>query len=175
MNDAFGRPQSVVVLGGTSDIAMALVDAFVAGPCGTVVLAARDIEALDRAAQRARAGGAEAVETVSFDAADVTQAPATVARCFDAARHGVDLVVVVLGLLGESERDASNPERIVEVITTNFTWPAAAMGAAALRLRAQGHGRILVLSSVAAVRARQANFLYGSAKAGLDGFCSGPR
>ena len=128
MNDAFGRPQSVVVLGGTSDIAMALVDGFVAGPCQTVVLAARDAEALDRAAQRASVGGAEVVETVSFDAADVPRAPATVAQCFDASRDGVDLVVVALGLLGESERDASYPERVAEVITANFTWPAAAMG-----------------------------------------------
>ena len=31
----------------------------------------------------------------------------------------------------------------------------------------------MVFSSVAGVRVRRANYVYGSAKAGLDGFCSG--
>ena len=44
---------------------------------------------------------------------------------------------------------------------------------AARRLRAQGHGTLVVLSSVAAERARRANFVYGSSKAGLDAFCQG--
>jgi len=38
---------------------------------------------------------------------------------------------------------------------------------------AQGSGRIVVFSSVAAVRARPATVLYGSAKAALDRFASG--
>ena len=40
-------------------------------------------------------------------------------------------------------------------------------------LRGQGHGRILVLSSVAGYRVRRSNFVYGAAKAGLDGFAKG--
>ena len=41
------------------------------------------------------------------------------------------------------------------------------------RLRAQGHGRIVALSSVAGERVRRSNFVYGSTKAGLDGFYLG--
>ena len=40
-------------------------------------------------------------------------------------------------------------------------------------LRAQGDGRIVVLSSVAGYRVRAANFVYGATKAGLDGFALG--
>src|SRR4029450_11965014 len=40
-------------------------------------------------------------------------------------------------------------------------------------LRAQGHGTIVVLSSVAGERARRSNFVYGSTKAGLDAFFQG--
>jgi decaprenylphospho-beta-D-erythro-pentofuranosid-2-ulose 2-reductase len=173
MNDAFGRPQSVVVLGGTSEIAGALVDLLVADRCQRVVLAGRDVDALAAAAQRASAGGAEAVETVTFDAANVGRVEATVDRCFAAAGEGVDLVLVTVGLISASPSDQSDPARIAELITTNFTWPAAAIGCAAGRLREQGYGRIIVLSSVAAVRTRPANFLYGSAKAGLDQFALG--
>ena len=60
-----------------------------------------------------------------------------------------------------------------ELITTNFTGLAAALLAAARCLRSQGYGRIVVLSSVAGVRVRKANFVYGSTKSGLDAFAQG--
>jgi decaprenylphospho-beta-D-erythro-pentofuranosid-2-ulose 2-reductase len=59
------------------------------------------------------------------------------------------------------------------MMTVNFSWPAAALSAVAARLRLQGHGRIIVLSSVAGFRVRRSNFVYGSAKAGLDAFAAG--
>ncbi len=173
MNDAFGRPQSMVVLGGTSEIAGTLVAALVAARCRTVVLAGRNVNALAGAAERARAGGAGTVETVTFDATDVKNAPDTVARCFAAAGDGVDLVLVTVGLLNGSPADSPEPDRVSEVAAANFTWPAVAIASAAERLRAQGSGRIVVFSSVAAVRARPATVLYGSAKAALDRFASG--
>jgi len=40
-------------------------------------------------------------------------------------------------------------------------------------MRAQRSGQIVVFSSVAGVRVRKANYVYGAAKAGLDGFASG--
>jgi decaprenylphospho-beta-D-erythro-pentofuranosid-2-ulose 2-reductase len=59
------------------------------------------------------------------------------------------------------------------MLTVNMTWPAAALTAVAARLQRQGHGRIVVLSSVAGYRVRRSNFIYGAAKAGLDGFALG--
>ena len=41
------------------------------------------------------------------------------------------------------------------------------------RLRAQGHGTIVALSSVAGERVRKSNFVYGSSKAGVDAFYQG--
>jgi decaprenylphospho-beta-D-erythro-pentofuranosid-2-ulose 2-reductase len=168
--DAFGHPQSVVVLGGTSDIAGALVEVLAADRCRTVVLAGRDVPRLDAAAARALASGARIARTVVFDAAQPEQAGAVVERCAAAAGDSIDLVVVAVGLLGFQQRDVGDPGRVSEMITSNFTWPAAAVGAMADHLRAQGRGRIVVLSSVAGVRMRPANFLYGSAKRGLDAF-----
>jgi len=40
-------------------------------------------------------------------------------------------------------------------------------------MRTAGRGSLVVFSSVAGVRVRRANYVYGSAKAGLDGFASG--
>ena len=55
----------------------------------------------------------------------------------------------------------------------NFTGAVSASLAVAAQLRRQGHGRLVVLSSVAGERVRKANFVYGSSKAGLDGFAQG--
>ncbi len=85
----------------------------------------------------------------------------------------MDLVIVAVGELGHQEVDETDPSRIVRMLTVNLSWPAAAMSAAAAQLKRQGHGRILVLSSVAGYRVRRSNFVYGSAKAGLDGFAQG--
>ena len=63
--------------------------------------------------------------------------------------------------------------KVVALTTTNFTGPAAAMTEFARVMRTQGHGRIVVLSSVAGYRVRAANFVYGASKAGLDGFALG--
>jgi len=41
------------------------------------------------------------------------------------------------------------------------------------RMRRQGHGTVVVLSSVAGERVRKSNFAYGASKAGLDGFSQG--
>lgn len=175
MNDAFGQPQVAVVLGGTSDIAGAVVDRLVAARCRTVVLAGRDAGTLSRAAERAKTSGAAQVATVPFDATGAVPAGATVDACFAAAGQPVDLVLVAIGALGEEAGDHRQPAEVARLATVNFTWPATAMAAAAERLRAQGTGRLVVLSSVAAVRTRPSNLVYGAAKAGIDTFALGLR
>ena len=90
--------------------------------------------------------------------------------CAAAAGGPVDLVVVAVGRLGDQVSDVTRPEQVAESVTVNFTWPAAALTEVAVRLRAQGQGRVVVLSSIAGVRVRPANYLYGSAKRGLDAF-----
>jgi decaprenylphospho-beta-D-erythro-pentofuranosid-2-ulose 2-reductase len=173
MNDAFNHPRSVVVLGGSSDIAGALVDHLVADRCRIVVLAGRDSQALARAAKRAQDNGADTAKTVVFDALDIDHTEDAIAACFDAIGDTVDMVLVTLGLLGHAGEDVREASRIAENIAVNFTWPAAALGSIAQRLRGQGYGRIVVFSSVAGIRIRESNFIYGSAKSGLDGYALG--
>src|SRR5580658_6242785 len=137
MNDAFGRPDSVLVLGGTSDIARALLRTLVADGSRRVVLAGRNPEALAEAATETKEAGAEFVASVAFNATDVDQAGAVVDSCFSAVGR-VDLVVVAVGLLYDDEADGRNPDRVARCITVNFTWPAAALSRVAEHLREQG-------------------------------------
>lgn len=160
-----------MVLGGTSDIAGAVVDRLCARRCRTVVLAGRDAERLTGAAARAEAAGAARVAHVVFDALNVPGAATTVEECF-AAAGDVDVVLVAVGVLSgrHNELDAAHA---AEVASVTYAWPVAAVTRAAALLADQGYGKIIVLSSVAGVRVRRANFVYGSAKAGLDAFALG--
>jgi decaprenylphospho-beta-D-erythro-pentofuranosid-2-ulose 2-reductase len=172
VNDAFGHPQSVVVLGGSSDIARAVVALLAVDRCRSVVLAGRNGPLLGQAARGLQESVAR-VETVQFDAAETENIDKAVAQCFEAAGEDVDMVIVAVGELGYQEVDETDTARIVRMLTVNLAWPAAAMSAAAAQLKGQGHGRIVVLSSVAGYRVRRSNYVYGSAKAGLDGFAQG--
>jgi decaprenylphospho-beta-D-erythro-pentofuranosid-2-ulose 2-reductase len=162
----------VLVLGGSSDIAVATARKLVAGRCRTVVLAGRDPEALGRPAKELEAAGATSVAVVPFDGLDYASHDAFVRNVF--AEHGdFDLVLLAFGVLGDqdlAERDAAEARRIVE---SNFTGAVSVLVPVAGALRDQGHGTVVVLSSVAGERARKSNFVYGSSKAGLDAFCQG--
>ena len=172
MRDALGEVQSVLVLGGGSEIALATVRRLVARRTRTVILAARRPEELTEAAEELRAAGATRVETLHFDADHEVEAHTALAdEVFD--RHGdIDLVLVAAGVLGDQEalRDPAGARAIVR---TNFLGLSSALLACAERMCAQGHGVLCVLSTVAAERPRRSNFVYGSSKAGLDAFAQG--
>jgi decaprenylphospho-beta-D-erythro-pentofuranosid-2-ulose 2-reductase len=172
MKDAFGSVQSVLVLGGASEIALATVDRLVARRTRTVVLAGRDTPRMQAAAADLRGRGAERVEVVPFDALRVEEHERFVAEMW--ARHGeFDLVLLAFGVLGEQQHDERDATAALHVLDVNFRGAVSVGIPVAQRLRAQGHGCIVVLSSVAGERARRANFVYGASKAGLDAFYQG--
>ncbi len=170
MRDGTGGAQSVLVLGGASDIARATVELLAADRCRRVVLAGRPSKRLDAAAEGIAATGAK-VEVVAFDAA----APETHEKAIGAVFDGgdIDVVVLAFGVLGDQEAFDHDPGAAVDAVTVNYTGAVSAGLVVAERLRAQGHGTLVVLSSVAGVRARQDNYVYGSTKAGLDAFAQG--
>jgi decaprenylphospho-beta-D-erythro-pentofuranosid-2-ulose 2-reductase len=162
-----GFAPRVLLLGGTSEIGLAIVIALGLPVNAEVILAGRD-------EQRLAAAGKELpvqVRTVRYDALDTGSHQAVVDRLFDAGH--LDLVISAAGVLvpqADLERDV---QRAAALVQTNFTGHVSTLLAVAARMRAQGRGTIVVLSSVAAVRPRKANPVYGSAKAGLDAFARG--
>lgn len=162
----------VLVLGGRSEIGVALACRLAErGRAGTVVLAARRAGELTAEADAVRAAGA-AVDTLEFDADDL-DAHASVLDAV-AVRHGEpDVVVVAFGVLGDQARAERNAAHAAAVVHTDYLAQVAVLTHVAARMRAADRGEIVVFSSVAGVRVRRANFVYGSAKAGLDGFASG--
>lgn len=171
MENAFGQPQRVIVLGGSSEIARAITRKLAAARAHTVVLAGRNPELLEVAAAEARDYGATDVPLVTIDAEQPSSAATSVIQSFEAAGGSVDLVIIAVGHLGNQFTDEVDPAAVAQMLTVNFTWPAVALTEVRNRLLAQGSGRILVISSVGAVRVRRSAYLYGSAKAGLDRLC----
>jgi decaprenylphospho-beta-D-erythro-pentofuranosid-2-ulose 2-reductase len=172
VNDALGSPQSVLVLGGGSEIALAITRRLVGRRARTVVLAGRSPSALQGAAAELAGLGATTSEVVAFDALETKGHDAFVDDVFE--RYGdFDLVILAFGVLGSQEVAEADTAAAVEVLQTNFVGAVSVALPVARHLRRQGHGTLMVISSVAAERARRANFVYGSSKAGLDAFAQG--
>jgi decaprenylphospho-beta-D-erythro-pentofuranosid-2-ulose 2-reductase len=171
MDNALGEPQTILLLGGTSDIGLAIVRELLSPSARTVVLACRHLDKGEQAAAGLRHDGLT-VDVVSFDANDTASHEHVVAGVV--AAHGdIDLAVVAFGLLGDPVVTSTDPTAAAAVAHVNFTGTITATIAVANRMRTQGHGAIVVLSSVAGERVRKANPVYGGTKAGIDGFAQG--
>ena len=169
MRDAVGNVQSVMVLGGGSEIAAATVDLLVAGRCRTVVLAVRDVAKVAPLVERFASAGATTVEAVEFDGADPSTHAEFMATTFE--RFGdIDLVISAFGILGTQGDLEADPASAAELINVNLGGQISALLATINEMKRQGHGQIAVLSSVAGERVRPSNAVYGASKAGLDGF-----
>jgi len=172
MKDGLGDVQSVLVLGATSDLGQAITRALVRRRCRTVVLAARRPAELSLFAGELRSHGATTVELVQFDADRPEDHGAIIGAAFDRHRD-LDVVVIAFGVLGDQAAFDADPMLAVAAARTNYVGAVSCGLVTADRLRAQGHGTLVALSSVAGERVRRANFVYGSTKAGLDGFAQG--
>jgi decaprenylphospho-beta-D-erythro-pentofuranosid-2-ulose 2-reductase len=170
--DAVGNPQTILLLGGTSEIGLAICERYLRNASARIVLMALPDDPLrDAAVAQMKAAGAKSVEVIDFDAVDTESHP----RVIDAAFQGgdVDVAIVAFGLLGNAEELWQNQRKAVQIAEINYT---AAISVGVLlgeKMRTQGFGQIIAMSSAAGERVRRSNFVYGSTKAGLDGFYLG--
>lgn len=168
MNDTGAGP--VVIFGGRSEIGVEVAERL--APGATVVLAARRAEQLDEQVSALRTAGAAAVHTVEFDAGDLASQGSLVRQLV--AEHGpIGTAVLAFGILGDQARAEVDADHAVAVVHTDYVAQISLLTHLADGMRAAGGGALVVFSSIAGVRARRANYVYGSAKAGLDAFASG--
>lgn len=169
MINAVGIPQHVLLLGGTSDIALAIARSYAAQAPGLrVTLAARSGHRRDAAVAALTGMGCE-VDIRDFDALDTGSHSALI----DGVVGDIDLAVVAFGLLGDPEHAWTDVDAAQELAAVNYVGAVTTGVALAARIRTQGYGVIVALSSVAGERPRRSNFVYGSTKAGMDAFYTG--
>ncbi len=170
MLNALGIPQNLLLLGGTSDIALAVAEAYAGAGRPHVVLAARPGPRRDAAVARLERRGLE-VEAVDFEARDTAAHAAVVKQASSAG--DIDVAVVAFGILGDQEQAWQDHDTAVALAEVNYVGAVSVGVWLAARMREQGHGTIVALSSVAGERARRSNFAYGASKAGMDAFYLG--
>ena len=164
------RDGVVLVLGARSEIGLEVVQRL--APGRNVILAARRAGDLDDEVALVRAAGASTVHCMEFDADDTASHPSLLGKL--AEDHGpIGVAVLAFGVLGDQALAERDPAHALAVLHTDFLAQASVLTVLATLMRAQASGQIVVFSSVAGVRVRRANYVYGSAKAGLDGFASG--
>ncbi len=169
MLDAVGNVQSVMVLGGGSEIATATVRLLIAGRCRTVILAVRDVTKVADLVEEFRGAGATTVEAVAFDGSDSASHASFAAETFK--RFGdIDVVISAFGILGSQPDLEDDPAAAADLIAVNLGGQVSAILSTITEMKRQGHGQIVVLSSVAGERVRPSNAVYCASKAGLDGF-----
>ncbi|MEO6570206.1 MAG: SDR family NAD(P)-dependent oxidoreductase, partial [Ilumatobacteraceae bacterium] len=169
MQNALNEAQTIVLLGGTSEIGRAIVDELLTPSARTLVLGCRrpDEAEPDRFAR----DGLEVV-VEHFDAAATDTHDVLVQKIVN--EHGdIDIAVLAFGVLGEQADYDTDPHAAAQAVNINYTGAVSSALALAAQMRRQGHGHIAVLSSVAGERSRASNFVYGSSKAGLDAFAQG--
>ena len=170
--DAVGNPQTILLLGGTSEIGLAICERYLQNAHARIVLAAMpDDPGRDGALAQMKAAGARSVELIDFEATDPASHPKMIDQAF--ANGDVDVAIVAFGVLGDAEELWQNQRKAVWAAEINYTAAVSVGVLLGEKMRAQGFGQIIAMSTVAGERVRRSNFVYGSTKAGLDGFYLG--
>jgi decaprenylphospho-beta-D-erythro-pentofuranosid-2-ulose 2-reductase len=162
----------VILLGGTSEIGLAIVRELQSRAPREAVLVGRDAAALERAAEGLREAGCAAASTLQLDALELERHGEVLEEAF-ARLGGADVVILAVGVLGERGGLPADVAGAVEVLQANVVGAGSLLMHAAGRLRDGGGGALVVLSSVAAERPRRANAVYGASKAGIDALARG--
>lgn len=170
--DAVGNPQTILLLGGTSEIGLAICERYLQNAHARIVLAAMPNDpGRDAAVAQMKAAGARSVELIDFEATGTDTHPKTIEAAF--AGGDVDVAIVAFGILGDAEELWQNQQKAVLAAEINYTAAVSVGVLLGEKMRAQGFGQIIAMSSAAGERVRRSNFVYGSTKAGLDGFYLG--
>ena len=170
--DAVGNPQTILLLGGTSEIGLAICERYLQNAHARILLAdLPEHPRKDDAVAAMTAAGAKSVEWIDFDGTQSDTHPTVIDAAF--AGGDVDVAIVAFGLLGDAEELWQNQRKAVQIAEINYTAAVSVGVLLGEKMRAQGFGQIIAMSSAAGERIRRSNFVYGSTKAGLDGFYLG--
>jgi decaprenylphospho-beta-D-erythro-pentofuranosid-2-ulose 2-reductase len=173
--DAVGNPQTILLLGGTSEIGLAICERYLRNAAAHIVLGVVPGDPLrDKAVEQMKAAGARSVEVIDCDAVNTESHPKVIDAAFgEGDPRDIDVAIVAFGLLGNAEELWQNQRKAVQIAQINYTAAVSVGVLLGEKMRAQGFGRIIAMSSAAGERVRRSNFVYGSTKAGLDGFYLG--
>jgi len=166
------RKETWLILGGSSSVARAFARA-AAEDGADVILAGRDMEDMKRTAEDVSIRTGCDVDVVAFDAEAISGHAAFVEDV--TRRAGFLNVFLAFGAMPEQDEIDADFALAERSIAVNYTGAVSVLHRLAQHLEEQGDGHVVVLSSVAGDRGRLKNYVYGSAKAGLNTYLQGLR
>jgi short-subunit dehydrogenase len=169
MEDTADIPVAVI-FGGRSEIGIEVATRLADG--AIVVLAARGADRLTDEVAAVTAAGAVSVGVREFDA-DALASHLPLVESIVAEYGPIATAVVAFGILGDQARAETDAAHAAAIVHTDYTAQVSLLTVLAATMRSAGHGALVVFSSVAGARPRRANYVYGSAKSGLDAFARG--
>ena len=164
--------QRVLLIGGSSEIGLAIVQRLARERPVAPYLLARDPDGLAAAVASLQRHGGSSIEVDQLDAEDLASHGEKIARAFERA-GGFDVVVLAVGMLGAQQGLDADPTEAAAVMRVNFVGCGSLLWHSMRLLRGNPDATVVVLSSVAAERPRAGNAIYGAAKAGLDALAQG--
>ncbi len=173
MIDGLGVVQNVFLIGGTSEIGLSIVDAIFSKGRGKQLIASvkseSDIERVQNELER-RFSGVH-VEVVVMNMLNSGSLEVPTQSVF--AKFQIDAVILSAGLLPDAEKSFSDAQVAINSAKVNFLGQLEVGTEVIQHFKKQGHGRLVVVSSVAGERSRKDNYVYAAGKAGLDAWATG--
>jgi len=161
---------TVLILGATSDIGYAVAKKY-ASEKYAVQLAGRNPEALKPLQSDLTIRYAIDCSIYRFDADDIQSH----ASFYDQLSPKPDICVCAVGYMNDNDTVIADTNETIRTINANYTGPVSILNIIAADFAKRGSGAIAGISSVAGLRGRQSNYIYGSAKAGFIAYLSGLR
>lgn len=161
---------SILILGANSDIAKALAKQY-ASKGYDIYLAARTSSQLATFASDLAIRKNIKVDIFELDILNI-KSHMNFYQQFNDKPIGVICCIGYLGDQNKAEHDFSESEKI---IGSNYLGIVSLLNIIALDFEDRGRGFIIAIASVAGLRGRKSNYIYGSAKAALIAYLSGLR
>ena len=165
--------KNIVIIGSTSAIAESTARQF-AEAGDNLFLHARNRERLDTIAKDLEIRGASKIITDCFDITEIDKHTGFVEKAFSEFDK-VDVVIIAHGILPDQRKCEEDFQAANDSFMINCTSVLSLLTGFANNMEQRKHGQIAVISSLAGLRGRQSNYVYGSAKAMLNAFLSGLR
>ena len=163
----------ILITGATSAIAQEAARHFAANG-DAFLLVARDSEKLAAVADDLRARGASQIETATVDLLDLARSSRLIDETVEKL-GGLDALLVAQGTLPDQVACEADPVQTLREFSLNAMGPITLLLRAATHFENQGSGCIAAITSIAGVRGRRSNYVYGAAKAAVSTFLEGLR
>ncbi|MDA9141051.1 SDR family oxidoreductase [Gammaproteobacteria bacterium] len=164
------KNKSILIIGATSDIAIAIAHKFAAEGYD-LQLAARNYSEVELVANDLKIRFEKNVTTYELDILKYDTFPSFI----ESLNCLPDIAISAVGILGNQKDDEKTYLNSLLAMKTNYVGPSLLLGEIANHFEERGSGSIIGISSVAGDRGRASNYIYGSAKSGFTEFLSGLR